>query len=117
MPALRKNLMNEIDHRAWGLFEVLLDEKYTKVKKILINPGQRLSYQSHSKRKEIWIVVDGILNVVIDKIEYELSYGESIQIPKRSKHRAINKTNKTVIFIEVQTGDYFGEDDIVRHDI
>ena len=109
--------MNEITNRAWGKFEVLLHKDYTKVKKISVKPGQKLSYQSHSKRDETWVVVDGILNIIVDEIEYERSYGQSIQIPKGSKHRAINKTNKTAIFIEVQTGDYFGEDDIVRYDI
>tara|TARA_B100001093_G_C26578396_1_gene906144 strand:+ start:436 stop:765 length:330 start_codon:yes stop_codon:yes gene_type:complete len=109
--------MNEIDNRAWGMFEVLLDEKYTKVKKIFIKPGQKLSYQSHTKRDEMWIVVEGILTIIIDGKEHNKSYGQSIQIPMGSKHRAVNKTSKPVIFIEVQTGKYFGEDDIVRYEI
>ena len=115
MTALRKILMNEIDHRPWGLFEVLLDEKYTKVKKILVNPGKRLSYQSHTKREETWVIVKGTLTIIINDIEHTRAYGELIHIPQGSKHRAINKTDKIVEFIEVQTGNYFGEDDIVRY--
>tara|TARA_Y100000996_G_C22528407_1_gene645437 strand:- start:441 stop:764 length:324 start_codon:yes stop_codon:yes gene_type:complete len=107
--------MNEIDNRTWGMFEVLLDKRYTKVKKIFIKPGEKLSYQSHAKRDEIWVVVEGILSIIIEGEEHIKSYGQSIQIPLGSKHQAINKTSKPVIFIEVQTGKYFGEDDIVRY--
>ena len=108
--------MNEIDRRPWGTFEVLLDEKYTKVKKISVKPGQRLSYQSHKKREEMWVIVRGSLTIIIDDIEYNKTYGQSILIPLGSKHRAVNKTGEIVEFIEVQTGNYFGEDDIIRYD-
>lgn len=109
--------MNEIDKRSWGMFEVLLDEEHTKVKKISVKPGQRLSYQSHKKREEIWVIVRGSLTIIIDDVEHKKTYGQSIRIPLGSKHRAINKTDEAVEFIEVQTGDYFGEDDIIRYEI
>lgn len=100
--------------RPWGTYEVLLDEANTKVKKIIVNPNQRLSYQYHEKRTEHWIVVSGELTIVLDDYKYYRNPGESIHIALGAKHRAWNQTNEPVTFIEVQTGTYFGEDDIVR---
>ena len=106
--------MNEIDERPWGKYEVLLDDPTTKVKRITVNPGQKLSYQYHHKRQECWIVIKGNLTIVLDDEKVFREYGESIRIPKGAKHRAWNQTDEIVEFIEVQTGTYFGEDDIVR---
>tara|TARA_B110000503_G_scaffold111848_1_gene167544 strand:- start:51 stop:398 length:348 start_codon:yes stop_codon:yes gene_type:complete len=100
--------------RPWGSFEILLDEPSCKVKKITVNPKSRLSYQYHHKRAERWVCMEGQLTVVIDDQNFILNYGEAIEIPLGSKHRAWNNTNSPVHFIEVQTGTYFGEDDIVR---
>lgn len=100
--------------RPWGEFEVLLDADYCKVKKITVNPGQRLSYQYHEKREENWTVVNGDLTIELDTLELTLPVGHSIHIPLGAKHRAINETNNPITFIEVQTGTYFGEDDIIR---
>ena len=100
--------------RPWGEFEVLLDTDYCKVKRITINPGQRLSYQYHEKREENWTVVNGSLTIELDTLELTLPVGHSIYIPLGAKHRAINETNNPITFIEVQTGTYFGEDDIIR---
>jgi len=101
----------------WGEFNVLLSENNTKVKKIIINPHSKLSYQSHKKRQEQWVLIEGILTVIRDDDEYILDRsGESFTIPLGSKHRAWNNTDKPVIFIEVQTGTYFGEDDIIRYE-
>jgi mannose-6-phosphate isomerase len=106
----------EHDERPWGCYDVLLDTDFTKVKLITVAPGKRLSYQSHEKRQEQWTLVKGELTVIRDGDEYSLDNpGESITIPCCSKHRAWNKTDKPVQFIEVQTGDYFGEDDIIRY--
>ena len=102
--------------RPWGKFEVLLDEKKVKVKKITVNPSSRLSYQSHEKRSEVWTVITGTLTAVIDGYEVTRGVGQSVKIPLGSKHRAWNKTNSILEFIEVQTGTYFGEDDIVRYE-
>ena len=106
----------EVDIRPWGRYEVLLDSSSTKVKLITVEPNQRLSYQSHKKREENWTVVDGDLTVELDSVVITLTVGHSIHIPLGAKHRAINETSKAVQFIEVQTGTYFGEDDIIRYE-
>ena len=85
-----------------------------KVKKITVNPGQKLSYQYHHKRAEVWTVVSGTLTIILDDEKVFRTYGETIRIPLGAKHRAWNETDEVVEFIEVQTGTYFGEDDIVR---
>ena len=100
--------------RPWGKFEILVDSDYCKVKRITVNPDSRLSYQYHYKRSETWVITKGVMTVVLDDMVYDLVYGDSIDIPKESKHRAWNKSNEVCQFIEVQTGTYFGEDDIVR---
>ena len=76
--------MNEIDERPWGKYEVLLDDPTTKVKRITVNPGQKLSYQYHLLRQECWIVTKGNLTIVLDDEKVFREYGESIRIPKDS---------------------------------
>lgn len=105
-----------IESRPWGMFEVLLDADECKVKRITVAPEQRLSYQSHNKRREQWIVVKGTLTVILEGKEHTIYPGQSIEIPWGAKHRAWNKTNELAQFVEVQTGDYFGEDDIIRYE-
>ena len=100
--------------RPWGEYEILLDEKDVKVKRIRVKPNSRLSYQYHHKRQEQWTVVSGNLTIVLDDEKVFRSPGESIKIPLGARHRAWNETDEDVIFIEVQTGTYFGEDDIIR---
>lgn len=106
--------MLETGVRPWGQYEVLMDEANFKLKKISVNPGQRLSYQYHHQRQEFWTVVEGEAVVVLDGEEHTLKYGQSIFIPLGAKHRIENRGNEPLIFVEVQTGTYFGEDDIVR---
>nr|WP_314495313.1 phosphomannose isomerase type II C-terminal cupin domain [uncultured Chryseobacterium sp.] len=106
--------MLEIGERPWGKYYVLADEPHYKLKRIEVDPGQKLSYQYHNKRQEQWTVIEGDATVVLNGDEIKLSYGESISIPLGEKHRMMNLSNKPVVFIEVQTGTYFGEDDIVR---
>ena len=108
------NSLKEIDERPWGKYEVLLDTPDVKVKRITVNPYSRLSYQYHDKRSERWVIVSGILSVILDDVRIIKTSGESIHIPLGSRHRACNETHEPVIFIEVQTGTYFGEDDITR---
>lgn len=108
--------MNEVETKPWGKYEILLDEEQTKVKKISINPGHKFSYQSHEKRDEYWTIINGELNITLDGQEFIISYGDSISIPRNSKHRAHNNTDEVVEFVEVQTGLYFGEDEIVRYE-
>ena len=105
-----------VESRPWGMFEVLLDTPECKVKRITVAPEQRLSYQSHEKRQEQWVVVKGILTVILEGIEYTLHPGSSMFIDRGEKHRAWNTTKDIVQFIEVQTGTYFGEDDIIRYE-
>lgn len=106
--------MLEIGERPWGKYYVLEDEPRYKLKRIEVFPGHRLSYQFHHKRQEQWTIIAGVANVVLDDEEFSLTYGESIFIPQGAKHRIMNLTDKLLVFIEVQTGTYFGEDDIVR---
>tara|TARA_R110000803_G_scaffold116809_2_gene185371 strand:- start:102 stop:446 length:345 start_codon:yes stop_codon:yes gene_type:complete len=106
--------MNKIESRPWGMYEVLLNSPECKVKRITVTPGKKLSYQYHTKRREQWTVVRGNLTIVLDDEKIFREPGGSVKIPLGSKHRAWNETDEIVQFIEVQTGTYFGEDDIVR---
>jgi len=102
------------EYRPWGKYEVLLNSNDVKVKRITVNPNSRLSYQYHEKRREQWMVVSGSLTIILDDEKVFREPGETIHIPLGAKHRAWNETDDPVVFIEVQTGDYFGEDDIIR---
>ena len=104
----------ENEERPWGRFFVLHDEKTYKLKRIEVNPGERLSYQYHRKRSEAWTIVNGVGIITLDGIVKEYHKGQTVLIPKGVKHRIENKGEEKVVFIEVQTGTYFGEDDIVR---
>ena len=107
-------MSNYIEHRPWGSFEHLLDTDYCKVKEIIVKPGQRLSYQYHHKRSEAWVVVQGVATVTLNDKDIDYSVGEIVNIPVGMKHRVRNDKEEDLIFIETQTGTYFGEDDIVR---
>ena len=85
-----------------------------KVKRIEVFPGKRLSYQKHARRAEHWFIVSGVAKVTLDDHDVLLQSGESIDIATGSAHRVENPGAETLVFIEVQQGDYLGEDDIVR---
>ncbi|HXZ61300.1 MAG TPA: phosphomannose isomerase type II C-terminal cupin domain, partial [Acidimicrobiales bacterium] len=85
-----------------------------KVKRIVVHPGKRLSYQRHAQRAEHWFIVSGAAKVTLDGEDIALGPGESIDIPRGSAHRIANVGETDLVFIEVQHGTYFGEDDIVR---
>ena len=104
----------EYDHRPWGSYYVLEDAPTHKVKRIEVKPKGRLSYQYHYKRSEVWTMVQGKAKVTLDGKELDLEAGDVIEIPKEAKHRIENIGQDTLVFIEVQLGTYFGEDDIVR---
>ena len=104
----------EHDIRPWGEYWVLEDAPTHKVKRIQVNPGGRLSLQYHHKRAEVWTIVSGIGTITIDDEIKDYVAGEVAQIPQGAHHRIENKTQEPVVFIEVQHGSYFGEDDIVR---
>ena len=104
------------DHRPWGWFESLtIDEKF-QVKKIHVHPGASLSLQSHKYRAEHWIVVSGVAEVTIDEEVKLISENQSVYIPLGAIHRMRNPGESPMELIEVQTGTYFGEDDIFRYD-
>jgi mannose-1-phosphate guanylyltransferase/mannose-6-phosphate isomerase len=113
--------MKEVDHnllgyRPWGKYEVLIGMPHHKVKKIIVYPGGRLSLQLHAKRSEHWVVVKGTAGVTNGEKYSLLSENESTYIPAGTKHRLENKGEGLLEVIEVQTGDYLEEDDIVRFD-
>ena len=104
----------EHSQRPWGEYFVLYNGDVCKVKKIVVNPRQRLSYQTHAKRKEHWTIVQGEGTVTLNGKVLKVSAGQSIDIGLGDAHRIENQGSEPVIFIEVQMGSYFGEDDIVR---
>ncbi len=105
----------EYAERPWGNFTVLSDAAADhKVKCIVVYPGKRLSYQRHAKRAEHWYVVSGTAKVTLEGAVTELLPGQAIDIPMGAAHRVTNDGTLDVVFIEVQHGTYFGEDDIVR---
>jgi mannose-6-phosphate isomerase len=100
--------------RPWGAYVVLDDGPSGKVKRITVDPGQRLSYQLHHRRAEHWFVVAGRAVVTLDGTDHELHAGQAVDIPVGTAHRVSNPGDAPLVFVEVQQGDYFGEDDIVR---
>jgi len=104
----------EQDERPWGRYFVLSDEADHKVKRIVVKPGKRLSLQRHGKRDEHWYLVKGAAVVTLDDRDVSLAPGEAVDIPRGVKHRVENRGEGELVFIEVQTGEYFGEDDIER---
>ena len=104
----------EHDERPWGNYTVLVDADDHKVKTITVLPGKRLSYQQHARREEHWVMVAGTGRVTLDGNIVDVPAGQAIDIPKGAAHRIENPGDEPLVFIEVQLGDYFGEDDIVR---
>lgn len=102
------------DHRPWGYYKVLSDLADHKVKRIVVYPGKRLSLQRHRRRSEHWVMISGVGVVTLDSQEIMIGPGKSIDIPVGVKHRIRNPEDSPCVFIEIQTGDYFGEDDIER---
>lgn len=100
--------------KPWGSYTNLLDEEYTKVKKIVIKPGESPSYQYHFKRSEVWIIVKGNAEVKVNDVLTKNTVGDIIRIPVEAAHQVKNIGSDELVFIEVQLGSYFGEDDIVR---
>ncbi|MBY0548772.1 MAG: phosphomannose isomerase type II C-terminal cupin domain [Candidatus Obscuribacterales bacterium] len=101
--------------RPWGSFFILDETNGTKVKRLLVNPGQRLSLQSHKHRDEHWVVVRGIATVTLDDQIRECGYGEHVFVKRGTRHRIACTSSEPVEIIEVQTGDSFEEEDITRY--
>lgn len=106
--------MREFDRRPWGTYTVLEEDRGFKVKRIEVLPGKRLSYQKHAQRAEHWFVVEGTAKVTLDGAEIMVRAGEAIDIPIGAAHRVENPDEGNLVFIEVQRGNYLGEDDITR---
>ena len=104
------------DHRPWGWFESLALGERFQVKKICVKPGEALSLQSHNFRSEHWIVVEGTATVTINDSTISLTEGQSVYIPLGATHRLENLGKSPMVLIEVQTGEYLGEDDITRYE-
>lgn|SRR5579863_1810129 len=112
-----KSMTNlEHDERPWGNYTVLVDAPDHKVKTILVRPGKRLSYQRHEKRAEHWFVVTGEGRVTLDGVELPVSAGSTADVGVGVAHRMANTGDVDLVFIEVQHGESFAEDDIVRLD-
>jgi len=107
--------MSQPEERPWGSYTVFADEDQFKLKRIDVNPHQSLSLQSHGKRDELWAIVGGEGDVILDSLEIPVSYGKTVDILAGQKHRISNTGNEILTFVEVQTGIYFGEDDIIRY--
>ncbi len=105
----------KFDQRPWGNFTVLDEGDGFKVKRIEVLPNKRLSYQKHKQRTEHWFVVRGIAKVTLNGEEFLVKNGEAIDITVGTAHRVENPNDEEMlVFIETQTGTYFGEDDIIR---
>jgi mannose-6-phosphate isomerase-like protein (cupin superfamily) len=102
------------ERRPWGAYTVLDEGEGYKVKRIEVLPGKRLSYQKHARRAEHWFVVTGEAKVTLDDREVTVRAGEAIDVSVGAAHRVENAGAAALVFIEVQRGDYLGEDDIVR---
>ncbi len=100
--------------RPWGEYKILTRGEGYQIKEIVVLPGKRLSYQSHQRRAEHWLIIEGKAEVTIDGNLFPLSLNQNIDIQIGQKHRIANTGNSNLRFIEIQTGDYFGEDDIIR---
>ena len=106
--------MNYKEERPWGDFENLLDNDKCKVKRIVIKSGESPSYQYHFKRSEVWVVVEGSGELKLNDKLHDVKAGDVLKIPIKAKHQMKNTSDVDLVFIEVQLGTYFGEDDIVR---
>lgn len=111
-PALTE--IHQTVYRPWGSYTVLETSVNFKIKRIVVNPGAKLSMQMHKHRSEHWVVVSGVATITNNEIEYTLQENQSTYIPQTHQHRLANNSSVPLSIIEVQCGDYVGEDDIVR---
>ncbi len=102
------------NYRPWGHYEDLLERDDHKIKELIVNSGERLSLQKHQHRAEHWTVVSGEALVTVGEKEIPLKLGQSVDVPKGAVHRIMNPGEIPLVIVEVQMGDYFGEDDIIR---
>ena len=110
------NQVGKTYERPWGTYKTIEMQSGFQAKMITVNVGGQLSLQSHEHRAEHWVVVAGEATITVNDSVKTYPVGEHVYIPKQAKHRLENHSNKPVVIIEVQVGDYLGEDDIVRYD-
>lgn len=106
--------MLDSEERPWGHYEIISESEQYKIKKIVVKPQKRLSLQRHQYRNEYWIVIEGTGIVTHNDTQILVQKDSSIVIKKGDIHRVENTGNTNLVFIEIQTGSYFGEDDIER---
>ena len=104
------------EKRPWGSFTILEDKDNFKTKRLDVLPGKRLSLQSHLRRSEHWIIVTGLAKITIGDEIKNYNKGEHVFVATGNKHRIENIGNTLLTIVEVQLGDYFGEDDIIRYE-
>jgi mannose-6-phosphate isomerase-like protein (cupin superfamily) len=102
--------------RPWGKYLVLAEDSAYKVKRIEVAPGKRLSYQSHERRAEHWLIISGSGIFTLNDQISTVKAGDACNIKVGDKHRIENTGAEILVFVEIQTGTYFGEDDIHRYD-
>ncbi len=102
------------EDRPWGSWTVLDAGTGWKVKRLVVEPGCRLSLQSHARRTECWIVVSGVASCVVGRRRLVLRTGERVHVPRWARHRIANDQDSRLVVLEIQRGDYLGEDDILR---
>ena len=105
---------SEGSERPWGDYAVLHGGEGYQIKEIVVKPGKRLSYQRHAHRAEHWFIVGGAGEVLLDGTPHPVGAGDSVDVAIGGLHRISNTGTEPLVFIEVQTGSYFGEDDIER---
>lgn len=104
----------ESGERPWGSWHVIDVADGYKIKRIHVNPGCRLSYQTHEHRSEHWVVVFGAATCTVDDVTFTAAPGASVDVPRGAKHRLANEGAEELVIVEVQRGSYTGEDDINR---
>ena len=108
--------MEEVVNKPWGSYQTIYRGDTYQVKRIVVLPHQKLSLQSHNHRSEHWLIVEGNGIVTLNEKNIEVSKDDRIYVPIKVIHRMSNETDREVVFIEVQNGDYLGEDDITRYE-
>jgi mannose-1-phosphate guanylyltransferase/mannose-1-phosphate guanylyltransferase/mannose-6-phosphate isomerase len=116
LKSAKSKLVDEhpFEERPWGRFDIMRDYSHFKSKVLEVDPGAQISYQSHGKREEHWIITKGEGIVVLNDADIPVKRGSYVKIPQGAKHRIRNTGAEPLEFVEVQIGSYFGEDDIVR---
>jgi mannose-6-phosphate isomerase len=109
-----EDMSQDDSRRPWGHYEVIQETQTFKIKTIWVEPGHRLSLQRHQKRQEHWFIVSGVADVVLGDKEFKRNPNETDDVAVGELHRIGNSGTEVLIFVEVQTGTYFGEDDIER---